>query len=120
MELGIFGIRFFNKGRWSFVVVDGMIPCNDRGKPVFACSKDTTQTYVMLLEKAYAKLKGSYESIDREVGRYTMVELTGGVSKQMKFDLDETALREAIHTRSIWKVASLNIFVSIPQLTKSF
>jgi hypothetical protein len=104
MELGIFGIRFFNKGRWAFVVVDGMIPCNKKGKPVFGCSKDVTQTYVMLLEKAYAKLKSSYESIDREVGRYTMVELTGGVCKQMKFDLDETALKEAIQTRSIWKV----------------
>lgn len=104
MELGIFGIRFFHKGRWTFVVIDGMIPCNMNGKPIYACSKDLTQVYVMLLEKAYAKLKGSYEAIDNGFSRQAMVEFTGGVCKQIKFDLDESSLKEAVKTRALWKV----------------
>lgn len=63
----------------------------------------------MLLEKAYAKLKGTYEAIDGVIGRNIMVELTGGVSKQMKFDLDETSLKEAIRTRSLWKVCTSSL-----------
>lgn len=91
-----------------------MIPCTKNGKPAFSTSKDPTQTYVMLLEKAYAKLKGTYEGIDGVNGRNTMTELTGGVCKQMKFELDETSLREAIQTRSLWKVRlHLNFLLSL-------
>ena len=37
----------------------------------------------MMIEKAYAKLKGSYQNIDGGVDRYAMVELTGGVCVQV-------------------------------------
>jgi hypothetical protein len=45
------------------VIIDDKIPCNNEGQPLFAKSGNGTCSYVSLIEKAYAKLKGSYENI---------------------------------------------------------
>ena len=43
------------------VVIDDLIPCKD-GNPAFTKSKNS-ELWVMLLEKAYAKVHGSYDNI---------------------------------------------------------
>ena len=40
--------------------MDDLIPCRENKKPVFASTKDK-ELWVILLEKAWAKLHGSYK-----------------------------------------------------------
>lgn len=59
-------------------VVDDYIPCNPgSGGPAFSCGKERT-TWMPLIEKAWAKLYGSYGAIDLvgDCGR-TLEDLTG-------------------------------------------
>ena len=44
------------------VTVDTRIPTNDDADPLFAKCKNRSEVWVPLLEKAYAKLHGSYEA----------------------------------------------------------
>ena len=52
-------MTFYVNGILTPVVVDDWIPVNLRCKPVFANTKDQ-EIWVMLLEKGWAKLHGSY------------------------------------------------------------
>jgi len=44
------------------MVIDDCIPCYEKGGPAFTQSK-TNELWVLLLEKAYAKIHGSYDNI---------------------------------------------------------
>lgn len=46
--------------QWRYVHIDDRIPCDRKGRPIYAHGKDVNETWVMLLEKAYAKLHGCY------------------------------------------------------------
>lgn len=45
------------------VVIDDRIPCRPDGRPLFA-RPNGKEAWVLLLEKAFAKLWGSYEALD--------------------------------------------------------
>ena len=45
---------------WRVVVIDDRIPCGSDGLPCFARSADTSAFWVCLVEKALAKIHGSY------------------------------------------------------------
>ena len=64
----IYGIYFFINGRWKRVLVDDQFPCrmNDKnifGELYFSCSFQN-EIWVSLIEKAWAKVNGSYANID--------------------------------------------------------
>ena len=54
-EWGVYEFKFFKHGEWISVFVDDFIPLND-GQPIFSRCKDENEVWVMLMEKAYAKL----------------------------------------------------------------
>ena len=60
---GIYLVRFFINGRVTSVVIDDHLPVKPDGKPAFATSRDG-ELWVSLLEKAWAKLHGSYARIE--------------------------------------------------------
>lgn len=61
-EAGIYELNLFQGGREVRVVVDDFIPCNQFGKAAFS-SNHGKEIWVMILEKAYAKLHGSYSRL---------------------------------------------------------
>ena len=58
---GIFGVNMTKNGEKVQVVVDSYIPCRN-GKFIFS-SANGNELWVIILEKAWAKLHGSYERI---------------------------------------------------------
>jgi hypothetical protein len=71
------------QGEWVPVVVDDWIPCEARGKPAFATSRKGNELWVSILEKAYAKLHGSYEALEGGQVQDALVDLTGGAGEAL-------------------------------------
>ncbi|PON98045.1 Peptidase C2, calpain family [Trema orientale] len=80
---GIYTVRFCIQGEWVPVVVDDWIPCESLGKPAFATSRKGNELWVSLLEKAYAKLHGSYEALEGGLVQDALVDLTGGAGEEI-------------------------------------
>jgi len=82
---GVFRFHFWRFGNWLEVLVDDLIPTRN-GVPVFTYSKDSNEFWSALLEKAYAKIHGSYEALDGGNLSDALVDFTGGVSELVSLE----------------------------------
>ncbi|KAJ3009877.1 UNVERIFIED_CONTAM: hypothetical protein HDU68_002451 [Siphonaria sp. JEL0065] len=99
-KVGVYGFVFYRDGQWISSIVDDQLATNHddfrlqselkkeeyektflRGSKAlkFAKSKDANETWVPLIEKAYAKAHGDYEAIEGGEGVEAVEDLTGGV-----------------------------------------
>merc|ERR1739838_156279 len=74
---GIFHFRFWRFGKWVDVVVDDYLPTFQK-KLLSVSSKSNTQFWVPLLEKAYAKLYGSYKVMNEAYPAEAFMDFFGG------------------------------------------
>ncbi|XP_017554656.2 calpain-10 [Pygocentrus nattereri] len=78
---GKFCFRFWRNGRWMEVQVDDRLPCVNN-TPCFSRCHSPSAFWIALLEKAYAKLRGSYEHLWAGQVCEAMVDLSGGVAER--------------------------------------
>ncbi|XP_074140845.1 calpain-13-like [Sminthopsis crassicaudata] len=79
---GIFHFKFWQCDQWIDVVVDDRLPVtSNRGGFLFVRPRSgNNEFWPCLLEKAYAKLHGSYSQLHSGYMNDSLVELTGGVA----------------------------------------
>ena len=69
------------------VIVDDFIPCDPQTRlPCFAYSSQQGEAWCMLIEKAWAKLHGSYERIEAGFAENVMTHLTGAPNEVIEID----------------------------------
>ena len=77
---GLFAVALCLNGVWEEVILDDMAPCNSDGTLAFNTSKEK-ELWVVLLEKAWAKVHGGYLNIEAGLTREALRDLTGASAK---------------------------------------
>jgi calpain-15 len=73
---GIYRVKICKGGEWIEVTVDDLFPCEPNGDPLFTSCIDN-EIWVMVLEKAYAKVHGSYYMLKGGFTNEALIDLTG-------------------------------------------
>ncbi|EGR32971.1 hypothetical protein IMG5_065390 [Ichthyophthirius multifiliis] len=94
---GLYVVWICKDGEWQQVLLDDFFPCIEKDNvfyPAFSQSNEN-EIWVLLLEKAYAKVYGSYEQIERGLSGHFTHDLTGAPyfylirDSQGGFDMEE-------------------------------
>uniref|UniRef100_A0A3P8NU39 Calpain catalytic domain-containing protein n=1 Tax=Astatotilapia calliptera TaxID=8154 RepID=A0A3P8NU39_ASTCA len=80
---GIFHFRFWRFGKWVDVVIDDNLPTIKK-RLLFVSSKCGNEFWAPLLEKAYAKVCGSYADMHAGFPSEACKDFTGGVNQTYK------------------------------------
>ncbi|XP_039763992.1 calpain-C isoform X1 [Pararge aegeria] len=99
---GVFRFRLWWCGQWVEVLVDDRLP-TVHGKLAFMHCSHSEQLWPALLEKAYAKMHGSYEALKYGNLLDGLADLTGGITESLNVsDLtDAASLHNLMKTTSI-------------------
>ncbi|CAB9519809.1 Calpain-type cysteine protease DEK1 [Seminavis robusta] len=87
-DVGAYVNRLNRAGVWKYVVVDDYLPVCDKSlKPMFATNKqEDNELWVAILEKAFAKVYGSYGNLQNGRTLQAVTEMTQDPSTAFVFD----------------------------------
>ena len=87
-DYGIYAVKICKNGEWRHVIVDDFFPCsNKRLGPCFS-KAHRDALWVLIMEKAWAKLHGSYERIEAGLADNVFRDLTGAPTQFFSHDDD--------------------------------
>ena len=102
--VGAYSVMICLGGIWQTVIVDDYFPCVPGGGPCYTRCQSIEHIWVQLIEKAYAKLFGSYRAI--KMGWFTdaLVDLTGAPYKEFRFS--DNSVVDSLKTGTLWNTLS--------------
>ena len=93
-------VRLCPHGWWREVEVDTLIPCDERGRALFCGTAGAG--WAAIVEKAFAKLLGSYAALEGGRCIEALVDLTGGVCGQLKIETGSDAVMQLAANLRKW------------------
>ena len=82
---GVYRLKFCKNGDWVDVTIDDYFPCNTYSGPLFSRANGN-EMWVLLIEKAYAKIHGNYWTLRGGFANEGMIDLTGCPSTNFDFE----------------------------------
>uniref|UniRef100_A0A3P8WJB3 Calpain 12 n=1 Tax=Cynoglossus semilaevis TaxID=244447 RepID=A0A3P8WJB3_CYNSE len=107
---GIFRFRFWQYGEWVEVVVDDRLPVRE-GRLLFSYSRSRNEFWSALVEKAYAKLTGSYGSLKGGNISEGMEDFTGGIAYSVEISSHTPRVLWRSLTRALSRGSLLSCFI---------
>lgn len=100
-EEGLYRVRICKDGEWREVTLDDYFPCFPLGGPIFSRANNN-ELWVLLLEKAYAKLHGNFKALVGGSPHQALMDLTGcpTASFKMASDMTQKMLKEG----KLWRM----------------
>lgn len=83
---GIYVYRFYKFNQFVYVMIDDKLPVNKQNELIYASSvsdPSSSEFWLSLLEKAYAKVNGCYQALNYGNVDEALVELTGSFFKEI-------------------------------------
>ena len=91
---GAYNIRFCKNGMWTMVRVDDYFPCYPNAGPIYSRNNDN-ELWVLLIEKAFAKLHGCYAAIRSGYVHEALMDLTGAPC--VTFKLEDEIIQKKVY-----------------------
>ena len=89
----------YKNGIREIVYVDNFLPTKDDGESLAYSSANGKEMWVAIIEKAWAKMHGSYERIESGDTQPTVRDLTGAPGETLELDGEEGMSPENIYQR---------------------
>eukprot|EP01064_Diplonema_japonicum_P028384 TRINITY_DN4346_c0_g1_i1.p1 TRINITY_DN4346_c0_g1~~TRINITY_DN4346_c0_g1_i1.p1 ORF type:complete len:1097 (+),score=274.82 TRINITY_DN4346_c0_g1_i1:93-3383(+) len=96
---GVYALRFWHNGVWTPVLIDDYLPITDWGSIAYARGKGNV-LWPSLIEKAYAKLHGSYNVMCSGRAKEAFTNLTGAPCSSVSFDEPDAVWAELVKAES--------------------
>jgi hypothetical protein len=105
-KYGVYTCRFYKDGKWIEAVTDTRVPHgggeagSPYATPIYGHCRDNNEIWLPFLEKAYAKLHGTYEHLNGGSVAEALVDLTGGSSEKML--LTDPKIQSMVENGKLW------------------
>ena len=96
---GLYRVKLCKNGEWVTVTVDDYFPCYPMGGPIFSQSSGN-ELWVLVLEKAYAKLHGNYYLLKGGLASEGLIDLTG--CPCLSYNLSDEQVQKKIESGELW------------------
>lgn len=75
-DFGVYKLKLCKMGQWKTIIIDDFFPCFPLGEPIFSRNNEK-EIWVLLIEKAFAKLHGNYHCLENGNIKHSLMDLTG-------------------------------------------
>eukprot|EP00826_Nyctotherus_ovalis_P005877 TRINITY_DN1133_c0_g2_i3.p2 TRINITY_DN1133_c0_g2~~TRINITY_DN1133_c0_g2_i3.p2 ORF type:complete len:448 (-),score=145.12 TRINITY_DN1133_c0_g2_i3:1362-2600(-) len=97
---GVYRVKLCKNGEWVVVTIDDYFPCIPDGGAIFGKSS-ANELWLMVLEKAYAKLHGSYLTLKGGYAHEALMDLTGCPCTYYNFE--DEFVKDMVKSGVLWE-----------------